>query len=157
MEPTEPRRNSKAARFADPWRFRDRAKWSEPAADLHGRPIQPRFYRRGGVNAVCSLLDSSEERFEAPPRPNEWDSRASLHRRQSATMARYRRDEWCTETELRTIESLWIEGVSLRKLARREDVTPTAIGDRVARLSLKAPEFWNWWRLKNVARRRHVS
>jgi hypothetical protein len=80
-----------------------------------------------------------------------------LRRRQSATFARYRLTAWCTEVELSTIKALWFEGLSLRQLANRDRVSPAAVGDRIARLRYKAPEFWNWWRLKHYSRRNRCS
>jgi hypothetical protein len=61
--------------------------------------------------------------------------------------------EWCTAKQLRTIEALWVEGVSLREFARREGVVPAAIEARIDGLHTKAPEFFKWYRLKNRSRR----
>ncbi len=56
--------------------------------------------------------------------------------------------------ELRRIEALWIEQISLRELARREGVRPQAISETINALANKAPEFYRWWRLKNLSRQR---
>ena len=77
-----------------------------------------------------------------------------LHRRVSATVSRYRQAGWCTTTELRTIEALWLDGISLREFARRQAVSAAAIGARIEGLARKAPEFYRWWLLKNRSRRR---
>ena len=150
-------RGQKVPRFADPWRFRDRAKWVEPTVDLRGRPIQPRFYCRSGVNTFSSLPDSSDDPVEVSRSLPQRSSLAALRRRKAATFARYRLAGWCTAVELSTIDALWFEGVSLRQLAKREGVTPAAISDRIAGLrhQHKAQEFSNWWRLKNYSRQRH--
>ena len=76
-------------------------------------------------------------------------------RHRSGIVARYRNTGECTAIELRTIERLWFDGLGLRGLARRENVSPAAISARIANLSRKAPEFATWWRIKN--RRRNNS
>jgi hypothetical protein len=108
-------------------------------------------YRRGGVWVrVPVRIDPVPEHSATPPQRS---MLTELRRRVSATMARYRNQEWCTATELRTIEALWLDGMTLREFARRERVQPAAIGTRIDGLARKAPEFYHWWRLKN--RRRH--
>jgi DNA-directed RNA polymerase specialized sigma24 family protein len=77
-----------------------------------------------------------------------------LLRRVSAELARYRTSGLLSEKELRTVEALWIAGLSLREFARREGVAPQAIEDRIQRLRERAPRFWLWWRLKNRMRGR---
>lgn len=77
-----------------------------------------------------------------------------LWRRVSAEIARYRMSGLFSPKELRTIEALWLEGMSLRALARREGVAAQAVEDRVERLKNRAPRFYSWWRLKNRTRSR---
>lgn len=154
----EPRRSAKASRFADPWSFRDHSsRFLEPVADQHGRPMSPRFYRRGGVLVCAAPLNepSSSPVPDSRYRPQR-SSLAALRRRKAATFARYRLAGWCTVVELSTIEALWFEGLSLRQLAKREGVSPAAISDRIdgLRHAHKAQEFSNWWRLKNYTRQR---
>ena len=67
-------------------------------------------------------------------------------------MANYRNEGRCTEVELRTMEALWVEGLTLREFARRESVGPQAISARINGLANKAPMFYRWWRLKNLNR-----
>ena len=151
-------RTGKVPKYSNPWGLLRVGKGIEPMADLHGRPLQPRVYRRGGLRAVVALLSDAtdiEPGQEIEPRPR--DSAAWLRRRQSATFSRYRRDQRCTPIELRTIEALWFAGLALREVARREGVSPTAIAQRITGLQRKAPEFWNWWRLKNAAKRRRSA
>jgi hypothetical protein len=147
-----------APRYADPWSFRCLSSGSfQPAADLLGRPLLSRCYRRGGCLEVVSLGSEPHpaNHLESDQTPQR-SSLAALRRRQSATFTRYRLARWCTVIELSTIEALWFEGVSLRDLARREGVSPAAISSRIAGLSHKAPEFANWWRLKNSAHQRRT-
>jgi predicted DNA-binding protein YlxM (UPF0122 family) len=59
-----------------------------------------------------------------------------------------------TAKELRVVEALWLEGLSLRELARREGVAPQAIEIRIQGMRNRALRFWFWWRLKNRMRAR---
>lgn len=156
IEPKQARRRVKQPRiprFADPWRFRERSQRSEAVADFSGRPIQPRFYRRGGVSTYATVADETPSKPGSGSGVRTRSSAADLRRRQSAAFALYRCDGWCTAVELATIEALWFEGLSLRGLARRDKVSPAAISDRISGLRHKAPHFWNWWRAKNQGRR----
>jgi hypothetical protein len=152
---TRIRRATKLPRYADPWSFRDHPSLSSAAADLNGQPTQVRFYRRGGVLA-CTAPPNELVPSPVPdsPCPPQRSSLTTLRRRKAATFARYRQAGWCTAVELSTIDALWFEGVTLRQLAKREGVSPAAISDRIVRLSHKAQEFSNWWRLKNHTRQR---
>lgn len=149
------RTNAADHRYANPWSFRRSSNPSEAIADLRGRPIRPNFYRRGGVTVNSASLDEigrvSDTDLES--RPARVSLRA-LKRRQAATFSKYRRQAWCTELELATIDGLWNHGLSLRQLARRHRVSPAAISDRIDRLTMsgKAPEFTHWWRLRNAMR-----
>jgi hypothetical protein len=78
-----------------------------------------------------------------------------LRRRVSAEIAKYRITGLFSPGELRLIEALWLEGISMRALAQREGVTAQAVGYRIARLRNRAPRFYSWWRLKNRSRARH--
>jgi len=69
-------------------------------------------------------------------------------------MARYRNSGLLTDRQLRTIEALWIRGLSQNTLAKIESVKPSAIACRIDALGRRAPEFFRWWRLKNQGRRR---
>lgn len=77
-----------------------------------------------------------------------------LLRRVSAEIARYRMSNLLSLKELRTIEALWLEGISLRALARREAVAAQAVEGRIERLKVRAPRFYAWWRLKHRTRAR---
>jgi hypothetical protein len=150
VELAKSRRSSNVGR-TNPWSFLESRPRVEPAADFSGRLLEVSVYRRGGVwvrvpDPVDPLCGPSS------PHPEQC-MLAELLRRVSATMARYRNEGWCTPTELRTIEALWIDGVGLREFARRERVKPAAIGARIAGLVRKAPEFYRWWLLKHRRRR----
>lgn len=146
--------SNKIPTYANPWSFRERVCRSvETIADLHGRPVERLFYRRGGVATSAPVLNEPCAPSENPLPLPRTSSLQELRRRQSATFARYRLAGWCTLLELETIEALWLEGLSLRQLARRAGVSPAAIGDRIERLSRKAPEFYHWWILKHRRRR----
>jgi hypothetical protein len=141
----------RAGSYANPWSFRDAAPPGELVADFSGRLIEVSEYRRGGIRVrVPAPVDPLGERVSPPRVPC---MLAELLRRVSATVARYRNHGWCTPTELRTIEALWLDGVSLRELARREHVKPAAISARIEGLARKAPEFYRWWLLKHRRRR----
>jgi hypothetical protein len=113
--------------------------------------MHPTLYRRGGVLAVGLSLDIEIITDDQP----DSDLTAWVARHRSAALARYRNAGQCTEIELRTIEQLWLRGVGLRALARCEGVTPSAISERIAGLGAhKAPEFTNYWKLKNRRRRK---
>jgi hypothetical protein len=146
------RTNAADHRYANPWSFRRASSPSEAIADLRGRPIRPNCYRRGGLTINVASLDEIERVSDTD---SEWrptnSSLRALKRRQSATFSKYRRQAWCTELELATIDGLWNHGLSLRQLARRQRVSPAAISARISGLtkSGKAPEFTHWWRLRN--------
>jgi hypothetical protein len=74
----------------------------------------------------------------------------------SETIDRYRRSGTLTECQLTTIIRLWVDGWTLRQLARYERVAPAAISCRIEALRFKAPEFYTWWSFKNRSRRTHA-
>lgn len=145
------RRRKALSEFSNPWSFRNSCRVVEQIAEFSGRPADVSEYRRGGVWVrVPVRIDPATRQFEHRPQRS---MLAELRRRVSATMARYRNQGWCTPTELRTIEALWVDGMSLREFARRERVQAAAIGARIEGLARKAPEFYRWWLLKNRRRR----
>ncbi|HLG56879.1 MAG TPA: hypothetical protein VI485_16190 [Vicinamibacterales bacterium] len=79
---------------------------------------------------------------------------AELRRRRAAEITKYRMSGVFSPKELRTIEAIWRDGISLREHARREGVAPQAIESRIAHLKDRAVRFWTWWRLKNRTRAR---
>jgi hypothetical protein len=145
--------HAKRHRFADPWSLR-RAYVGriEPAADFSGRPIDGSTFRQGGHLRYVS--DAPDPFCLRPASPAEPSRLFDLQRRVAAEMAKYRMSGLCSPKELRTIEALWREGISLREHARREGVAPQAIESRIARLKARANRFWIWWRLKHRRRAR---
>jgi hypothetical protein len=77
-----------------------------------------------------------------------------LRRRALSLYARYRSSDLCTPAELRTIEALMCEGLSLQQFRKCEGVSPAAIEARIQGLFWKAPEFYNGWRKRHRNRRR---
>ena len=146
------RSTSRMPHFADPWGYR-KVVALERIADLHGREAAISVFRRGGHPHVAAI-DLVEPFARCPVVQPERSMLRELRRRVSATMARYRMQNWLTPTQLRTIQALWIEGVSLREFARREGVKPAAIESRIDGVHTKAPEFYKWYRLKHRNRRR---
>jgi hypothetical protein len=138
-------------RFADPWSFR-RAEPIEHAAGLDGRPLDGSTVRRGG--RLVHVPSVPDPLVPQPLNRPERSMLAELWRRVAGEIARYRMSGLFSLKELRTIEALWLEGISLRALARREGVAAQAVEDRIERLKNRAPRFYLWWRLKNRTRAR---
>ncbi len=124
----------------------------EPVADLGGRRIDGSTFRQGGK--LRHAGDVSNPFSASAPSPVEPSRLPELLRRVAAEIAKYRMSGLCSPKELRTIEALWRDGISLREHARQERVTPQAIESRIAHLKDRAVRFWTWWRLKNRIRAR---
>lgn len=77
-----------------------------------------------------------------------------IHRYHATVFARYCAEERCSPRQLRLIEALFIDGLSLREFAEIERVTPQAISARIDALANKAPEFYKWWRRVNASHQR---
>jgi len=75
-----------------------------------------------------------------------------IYRHHAAVFARYCAEGRCSMKQLRTIEALYMDGMSLRELAVVEGVSPQAISTRIDALANKAPEFYRWWRRSNASR-----
>lgn len=142
-------------RFANPWSFRGSPRAPEQIADFSGRPADVSEYRRGGV--WIRVPAPHDPLRSTSALPAERSMLVELRRRVSATVARYRNQTSCTLTELRTIEALWLDGMTLRELARREGVMPQAISARINGLANKAPEFCRYWRQKNRSHQRRFE
>lgn len=107
-----------------------------------------------GMDGSVYMVFASDPLVPQSVHPPERSMLAELSRRVSAEVARYRMSKLFSLKELTTIEALWIEGISLRALARREGVAAQAIETRIERLKDRAPRFYRWWRLKNRTRAR---
>jgi hypothetical protein len=103
--------------FSDPWSFR-RVEPLVRRAGFDGRPLDGSTVRWNGrlVYVVSRADPMSLQSVDRPER----SMLVELWRRVSAEIAKYRTSDLFSPTELRTIEALWLEGVSLRALARRE-------------------------------------
>lgn len=146
-----PSRRPTNRRFADPWAFRERfASRRGPSADLYGRPIETRRYRRSGRPVEVPVPLSTERQS---PRPVA-SALQELRRRVAAELVLYESDGLCSKHEIRLIRALWQDGVSLRAFARSEGVTGPAISQRIERLKERCPRFYRYWILKNRRRRR---
>ena len=143
----QPRRAHAPPRYANPWRYR-RQTAVEPVANTGGSVAASVVFRRNGQTSFVAVVYDPLEVTPIPP--PERSMLTELRRRVAAEIARYRMSGQFTETDLRTVEALWQDGMGLRELARRESVAPQAIAARLQRLQTKAPRFYRWWRLKNV-------
>lgn len=150
---TTRRRRSTQTTRTDFWFYRrKRGGRIEPTADHHGRPVEGSTFRQGGKLRHAS--DAPDPLSTPAPSSAEPSRLPELLRRVAAEIAKYRMNGLCSPKELRTIEALWRDGVSLREHARREGVAPQAIESRIAHLKDRAVRFWTWWRLKNRMRAR---
>ena len=106
-------------------------------------------YRRGGQRVVAWREGEVTDSI-----PSCLSRYVDLYRHHALVFKRYEDERRCSPRQLRTIEGLYIEGLSLRELARREGVAPQAISARINSLANKAPQFCRWWRLVTGRRRR---
>lgn len=83
---------------------------------------------------------------------------ADVYRHHAAVFSRYCDDRRFTPKQLRTIEALYIEGLSMHEFAAREGVEPQAISARIASLGNgdKAREFCEFWRDAHAGRQRRI-
>jgi hypothetical protein len=124
---------------------------NQATADHSGRPVNPDRYRQSGRSRFS--LREFEVHQEQPARsPADESQLPYLRRLRDACMARYRTEGRCTHVELRTMQALWVDNQTLHELARHEGVKPQAISSRINGLANKAPEFYRWWRWKNLCR-----
>lgn len=73
----------------------------------------------------------------------------ALRRRVLAQIASYQMSGLFSPKQLRTIQALWLERLSLRELARQEGVTVYAMSSRIQRLKNRAARFYSWWCRRN--------
>lgn len=78
----------------------------------------------------------------------------ATYRYHSAVFARYCAEQRLTPKQLRTVEALYIDGLSQNMFAGIERTTAEAIRQRILGMAIKAPEFYRWWRGLNQSRRR---
>jgi hypothetical protein len=77
-----------------------------------------------------------------------------LYRHHYAVFARYCSEGRCSPKQFRTVEALYIDGLSAQEFARLEGVSAEAIRVRIDGLANKCPEFYRWWRRLNASRQR---
>lgn len=116
-------------------------------AGQHGR------YKHNGRLSFCWRSQELED-DERASIPSCLSIFADLYRHHAMVFARYRADGRFTPKQLRTIEALYIEGLSLREFALVEGVEPQAISARIDALANKALEFYRWWRRVNAGHQR---
>lgn len=133
------------------WKFRP-IRAHGRIADLAGNAVPVTTYVRGNTFITAPNLEG--EHSERPTLPVETSRMPELVRRRAAAMARYRNSGELSADELRTIERLWVDGMSLRAHAREEGLTPATISFRVGRMGTRAVEFFNWWKIKHAPLRR---
>ena len=80
-----------------------------------------------------------------------------IYRYHAAVFARYCKEGRLSPKQLHTIEALYIDGMSLRELAKLDGVKPQAISDRINSLATRAIEFYRWWRQLHESRTRSAS
>lgn len=107
------------------------------------------LYKRNGQIHAIWRHDSEAHRVSSS-----LDRFVDLYRHHAAVVARYRAERQCTEKQLKTIEALYIDGMSLQEFARREGIKPQAVTSRLSTLQTKTPEFSNWWNNLNRGRSR---
>jgi len=123
----------------------------EGVADHSGAAAIAIRYRRNGQIVFRMAATVSEQHL---PANNSHSQLARLRRLRDLMIARYRTDGRCSPIEMRTVQALFVEGLTLREFARREGVAAQAIDSRINGLAHKAPEFYRWWRIKHQSRRR---
>jgi len=95
----------------------------------------------------------SEHEHEASV-PSSLSQYVPLYRHHAAVFARYCSEGRLSPKQLHTIEALYIDGLSLRELAKLDGVAPQAISDRINAMATRAIEFYRWWRQSNLSRQR---
>jgi hypothetical protein len=77
-----------------------------------------------------------------------------VYRHHWTLFARYCNEGRCSEKQLRTVDALFIQGVSAQEFAKAENVSVEAIRSRIQGLANKCPEFYRWWRGLHRGRQR---
>lgn len=128
-------------------------------ADLYGHIRQVAPYKRG-CDQAADFRDLDVLEPLDGPEPDPAAIRLQLRQAITDALARYKAEKLVTDTQLRTIRALWLGGLTLREIARREGVSVEAVRARIegshgnGGVAGKAPEFYQWWSFKNRRRRR---
>jgi hypothetical protein len=148
------------------WENRSREKTAieTKVAGTDGRPREVDAIRQGGRPRIAPFFDPNLEYTCPGPEPDAESVRQWLAGRVLEKIADYIASGKLTEKELFAIRCLWLQGLSLRRVAQLEGTSPQAIRERVegssrgyGGLAKKAPEFYKWWAFKNRTRRRKVK
>ena len=122
--------------------------------------VWPDPFRRIPSSTATSEYKINGRRHFRVPReracsiPSSLGRYVDIYRHHAAVFARYCADGRFSEKQLRTIERLYIDGMSLQQFARAEGVSPQAILARIEGLANRAYVFYCWWRSVNGGRRR---
>jgi hypothetical protein len=123
--------------------------WRTPRRDreLPSDPLARRYRRNGRSLSDWQVNDIGTIRSSL-------SGFVDLYRHHFVVFRRHCQEGRLNPKQLRLIEALYIDGLSLREFARLEGVAPQAISARIGALANKAPEFYRWWRRVNERRRR---
>lgn len=99
--------------------------------------------------------DAEEESLEHDPHANDPDVRRLwVLTLRLLTLLVYKRSGRFTDKQLRVMYFTWIRGLSLREIAKLEEIDyAESIRQRIVGtkgyggLKKKAPEFWKWWEM----------
>lgn len=148
------------------WEDRSREKTTieTMVAGTDGRPQEVSVIRQNGRPRIAPYFDPNLEYTCPGPEPDVESERQWLAERVLAKIAEYIASGKFTEKEIFVVRCLWLQGLSLRRIAQLEGVKPQAIRERIegssrgyGGLAKKAPEFYRWWSFKNRRRRRKVK
>lgn len=138
-------------RYADPWCIQRLNGHFEPGCGLQGEKLSNSTIRRGGT--VRHLPGFIEPLVDTPGQVLDVSMMPRLLRRISVEISRYRSSGAFSNDELRLIELIWLDRLSLREVSRVFARTPTRISQRIDGLAERAPRFYHWYLRKNYARR----
>lgn len=121
--------------------------WPDPFRRI---PLRTSFseYRRNGQRRFSS---ANEHEKSVPSSLSQF---VPIYRHHAAVFARYCAEGRLSAKQLHTIEALYIDGLSLRDLAKLDGVAPQAISDRINAMATRAVEFYRWWRRLHDGRAR---
>ena len=124
--------------------------WSDPFRRI---PLRTSFseFRQNGQRRFRSENEHEESI------PSSLSRYVPIYRHHAAVFARYCAEGRLSPKQLHTIECLYIDGMTLRELAKLDGVAPQAISDRINAMATRAIEFYRWWRKSNSSHQRSRS
>jgi len=138
---------------SNPWFIERRRPIIDRVSDLRGRTRVVSTCRIGDTIAICEIVPWDESADDPREGVDPEQTRRWIRLKISETIQRYRDSGQFTDRQLLTIIRLWVDGWTLRQLARYQEVAPAAISSRIEALRRKAPEFYTWWSFKHRRRR----